>query len=93
MTIIKANGKELVIINLQGRTFLPPLDCPFRKADEFVEQLDPRSIDVFSLIFMQKHFRENRDGLAFGWQGIASLSGHIPMCKRMMNDSAAEQLM
>ncbi|RCK10950.1 hypothetical protein DT075_26495 [Bacillus licheniformis] len=35
ITYIKTNGsKELAVINLQGRTFLPAIDCPFRKADE-----------------------------------------------------------
>ena len=37
--IIKANGKELAIVNMQGRTFLPPIDCPFRKADELIDKL------------------------------------------------------
>ncbi|MEF3352491.1 TIGR00282 family metallophosphoesterase [Paenibacillus sp. GYB006] len=37
--VIKANGKELAIVNLQGRTFLPALDDPFRKADELVDEL------------------------------------------------------
>ena len=35
-SVIRANGKELVIVNLQGRTFLPPLECPFRKMDQLL---------------------------------------------------------
>ena len=38
-TVIKANGKQLAIVNLQGRTFLPAIDCPFRAADDIVETL------------------------------------------------------
>lgn len=38
-TVVKGNGKELAIVNLQGRTFLPAIDCPFRIGDEIVEEL------------------------------------------------------
>lgn len=36
-TTIKVKDQELLIINLQGRTFLPPLDCPFDKVDSILE--------------------------------------------------------
>ncbi len=32
------NGKILSVIALQGRTFMPPLDCPFRAADKLIER-------------------------------------------------------
>ena len=36
------NGKTLVVLNLQGRVFMPPLDCPFRGADEILRTIgDP----------------------------------------------------
>ena len=38
-TVVKGNGKELAIVNLQGRTFLPAIDCPFRIGEEIVEEL------------------------------------------------------
>lgn len=38
-TVVKGNGKELAIVNLQGRTFLPAIDCPFRVGDEIVDKL------------------------------------------------------
>lgn len=38
-TVVKGNGKELAIVNLQGRTFLPAIDCPFRVGEEIVEEL------------------------------------------------------
>jgi len=30
-------GGELLIINLQGRVFMPPIDCPFRALDSILE--------------------------------------------------------
>lgn len=33
---IEKNGLRLSVINLQGRAFMPPIDCPFRVADELI---------------------------------------------------------
>ncbi len=33
-TIVDVNGNKVLIINIQGRTFMEPIDCPFRKIDE-----------------------------------------------------------
>ncbi|NLL36463.1 MAG: TIGR00282 family metallophosphoesterase [Fretibacterium sp.] len=38
-TILLRNGKRLGLLNLQGRVFMPPLDCPFRVADEELKEL------------------------------------------------------
>lgn len=32
-------GQKVGIINLQGRTFMAPIDCPFRKADDIIRRL------------------------------------------------------
>jgi metallophosphoesterase (TIGR00282 family) len=42
-TIIERNGKKLGLLNLQGRIFMPPLDCPFRAADGILEDLGKNS--------------------------------------------------
>lgn len=36
--IFEKNGKELAVISLQGRTFMPPIDCPFRKAEKLIDK-------------------------------------------------------
>lgn len=36
-TVLSKNGMKLGLINLQGRVFMPDIDCPFRKADEVLE--------------------------------------------------------
>lgn len=38
MSILEKNGLRLAIANLQGRVFMAPLDCPFKRADELLEQ-------------------------------------------------------
>ncbi|MFC4103491.1 TIGR00282 family metallophosphoesterase [Paenibacillus xanthanilyticus] len=61
--VIKANGKELAIINLQGRTFLPAIDCPFTKADELIEQLQQRT----KCILVDFHAEATSEKIAMGW--------------------------
>lgn len=71
MAVIKANGKQLAIVNLQGRTFLPPIDCPFRKADELVDQARERT----KAILVDFHAEATSEKIAMGWHldGRASL--------------------
>lgn len=61
--IIKANGKELVIVNLQGRTFLPSLDCPFRMADQLIDQYKKKH----KFIFVDFHAEATSEKIAMGW--------------------------
>lgn len=63
MTFIKVKDQELAIINLQGRTFLPPIDCPFEKAIELVEQARKRT----KYIFVDFHAEATSEKLAMGW--------------------------
>ncbi|SHE10929.1 metallophosphoesterase, MG_246/BB_0505 family [Chlamydia abortus] len=61
--VLKADGKELAIINLQGRTFLPPLDCPFQKADELVKQVAKKT----KHILVDFHAEATSEKIAMGW--------------------------
>jgi metallophosphoesterase (TIGR00282 family) len=69
--LIKANGKALGIVNLQGRTFLPPIDCPFRKADELVDEL----LTETKCILVDFHAEASSEKIAMGWylDGRASM--------------------
>ncbi|RDU38618.1 TIGR00282 family metallophosphoesterase [Neobacillus piezotolerans] len=60
---IKINELEVAIINLQGRTFLPPIDCPFRKADELVDEAAKRT----PFIFVDFHAEATSEKQAMGW--------------------------
>ncbi|EFM13137.1 metallophosphoesterase [Paenibacillus curdlanolyticus YK9] len=69
--VIKANGKKLGIINLQGRTFLPPIDCPFRAADELIDEMRNET----NQILVDFHAEATSEKIAMGWylDGRASL--------------------
>ena len=36
---IKAGPHRVAVLNLMGRVFMTPIDCPFRKADEIIPEL------------------------------------------------------
>ena len=41
LAVVRArNGVDCAVLNLQGRTYMPATDCPFRKADEILAGLD-----------------------------------------------------
>ncbi|WP_337102989.1 TIGR00282 family metallophosphoesterase [Paenibacillus sp. YIM B09110] len=71
MAFIKAGGKQLAIINLQGKTFLPPIDCPFAKADELVEQASQKTNNIL----VDFHAEATSEKIAMGWHldGRASI--------------------
>ncbi|KQL44467.1 TIGR00282 family metallophosphoesterase [Brevibacillus choshinensis] len=63
ITYIKQSEGELAVINLQGRTFLPPLDCPFKMADKLVEQARKRT----KYIFVDFHAEVTSEKQAMAW--------------------------
>jgi metallophosphoesterase (TIGR00282 family) len=42
-TLLERNGKKLGLLNLQGRVFMPPIDCPFRAADAVLDELKEKA--------------------------------------------------
>ncbi|HZG14632.1 MAG TPA: TIGR00282 family metallophosphoesterase [Candidatus Bathyarchaeia archaeon] len=73
ITYIKQPEGELAIINLQGRTFLPPLDCPFEKADQLVEQARKRT----KHIFVDFHAEVTSEKQALSWYLDGRISGLV----------------
>nr|WP_295971600.1 TIGR00282 family metallophosphoesterase [uncultured Bacillus sp.] len=59
----KMNQDEVAVISLQGRTFLPPNDCPFQKADELIQEAQKRT----PIIFVDFHAEATSEKQAMGW--------------------------
>lgn len=57
------NGVKYAVLNLQGRTFLPAIDDPFRKADTELARLAP---DV-DFVFVDMHAETTSEKIAMGW--------------------------
>jgi 2',3'-cyclic-nucleotide 2'-phosphodiesterase len=60
---ITCNDVEVAVINLQGRTFLPAIECPFRAADKLVEEARKRT----PIIFVDFHGEATSEKQAMGW--------------------------
>ena len=56
-------AKNIGVINLSGRTFMPALDCPFQKAEQILREMDGRC-DVILLDF---HAEATSEKMAMGW--------------------------
>jgi len=63
MVFLRLNNLEVAVINLQGRTFMPPLDCPFKKAEELIKIAKART----NIIFVDFHAEATSEKQAMGW--------------------------
>jgi hypothetical protein len=62
-TIIKVNQTKIGVINLQGRTYLPAIDCPFKKADELIKSIRQET----PIIIVDFHAEATSEKEAMGW--------------------------
>lgn len=81
MIVCKArNGVECAVINLQGRTHMPLTDCPFRKADRLLEEID----GAVKVRFVDFHSELTSEKMAMGWyldgrvSAVVGTHTHIP---------------
>lgn len=63
LAYVNINGVEVAVINLQGRTFMPPIDDPFLKADELIAEAKKRT----KIIFIDFHAEATSEKQAFAW--------------------------
>lgn len=56
-------GVKIGLINLSGRVFMPPLDCPFRLAEQLVEEMRKET----PVIIIDFHAEATSEKMAFGW--------------------------
>ncbi|MBE3587144.1 MAG: TIGR00282 family metallophosphoesterase [Thermoanaerobacteraceae bacterium] len=57
------NRLKVAVINLSGRVFLSELDCPFRRADELLSELN----GITPLILVDFHGEATSEKMAMGW--------------------------
>jgi 2',3'-cyclic-nucleotide 2'-phosphodiesterase len=60
---VKAGPHRVGVINLMGRVFMPPIDCPFRKADEIIAELARET----PIILVDMHAEATSESVAMGW--------------------------
>jgi metallophosphoesterase (TIGR00282 family) len=80
VTVKARNGVECAVINLQGRTYMPSTDCPFRKADLLLSQIDP----AVKVRFVDFHAEVTSEKMAMGWyldgrvSAVVGTHTHVP---------------
>lgn len=57
------NGVRFAVLNLQGRAYMSDTDCPFRKADQLLSELD----DGIKVRFVDFHAELTSEKMAMGW--------------------------
>jgi hypothetical protein len=58
-----ASGERAAVLNLEGRVFMSPLECPFRTADQVLAAL-PAEVKV---VIVDMHAEATSEKLALGW--------------------------
>ena len=54
-TVLERNGKKMGLLNLQGRVFMPQIDCPFRVADAAISELGKNETEQLLPILVDFH--------------------------------------
>jgi metallophosphoesterase (TIGR00282 family) len=78
--IVKVGEHSIAIVNVQGRVFMPVIDCPFRAVDRIFKTVR----DQCSIIVLDIHAEATSEKIAMGWHldGRASLvvgtHTHVP---------------
>lgn len=76
----KSSGKKIGILNLQGRVFMEPIDCPFRTAEEELKKLK----SCTSVIIVDFHAEATSEKQAMGWyldgqvSAVVGTHTHVP---------------
>ncbi len=76
----KGPGRKVGILNLQGRVFMEPIDCPFRAADEELEKLK----DITPVVVVDFHAEATSEKQAMGWyldgrvSAVIGTHTHVP---------------
>ncbi|MEO5667262.1 MAG: TIGR00282 family metallophosphoesterase [Bdellovibrionota bacterium] len=56
-------GVKVALVNLMGRTFMEPLDCPFKKAEKLLPEIQA----ITNIIIFDFHGEATSEKMAFGW--------------------------
>lgn len=79
-------------MNLQGRIYMKPIDCPFRAFDSLYEKIN----DKVDIIIVDFHAEITAEKMAFGWyadgraNAVIGTHTHIPTADaRILNNGTA----
>jgi hypothetical protein len=79
---VETKEYRIAVLNIQGRVFMPPIDCPFRTADACLESISKEA----DIIVVDFHGEATSEKIAMGWHldgKVSLLVGthtHVPTC-------------
>jgi metallophosphoesterase (TIGR00282 family) len=93
MYIFETNeGFEVAVLNLQGRVFMEPIDCPFRTADRELKSLRGKS----TITIVDFHAEATSEKQAMGWyldgrvSAVIGTHTHVPTAdEKILPDGTA----
>jgi len=83
-------GLDFAVLNLQGRVFMPAIDCPFRTADALLEKIPPQ-VRIRILDF---HAEATSEKQAMGWYldgrvtAVLGTHTHVPTADETVRPGA-----
>jgi len=78
--IKESNGRKIAVINLLGRVFMQPVDCPFKAVRDIIENIRKET----NIIIVDIHAEATSEKLAIGYYLVGKVSAvlgthtHIP---------------
>lgn len=92
-----ASGIPVAVINLQGQAMMPPIDNPFRRADEVLEEIRSAHPEV-RVILVDMHAEATSEKQAIGWYldgrvtAVLGTHTHVPTAdERLLPQGTALQ--
>lgn len=79
-TVTDVGGIPVAVINLQGRTYMPMTDCPFRKADEILAGIPP----TVKIVLVDFHAEATSEKVCIGYyldgrvSAVVGTHTHVP---------------
>ncbi len=67
------NNAKIAVINLIGRVYMKPLECPFRAFDRVYEKIKGET----NIIFVDFHAEATSEKIAFGWYADGKVSAVV----------------
>jgi metallophosphoesterase (TIGR00282 family) len=90
--IKEVNGKNIGVINLLGRVFMQPVDCPFKAVRDIIEEIKTKA----KVVVVDMHAEATSEKLAMGYflagkvSAVLGTHTHIPTAdERIIEESTA----
>ena len=81
----KIFNDKIIVINLLGKTFMPPIDCPFKAIEELIEKLKKETDIENKIIFVDFHAEATAEKICFanyaadlGVSAVIGTHTHVP---------------